>query len=85
MKFYVCTNYLWILVSFSLRALINKNRAERLLYLNVIGFNISILIILKINNPFAFMIAATFFIISICSTIRVNVISYTLKKLDEEI
>ena len=71
-----------ILIFVSLRALITKNRAERLLYLNVIGFGVSALIALVINTPFALIGAAAFFI---CSTISANAIAYTLKKLDEEI
>ncbi|WP_296885443.1 DUF2109 domain-containing protein [uncultured Methanobrevibacter sp.] len=71
-----------ILIFVSLRALITKNRAERLLYLNVIGFGVSALIALVINTPFALIVAAVFFI---CSTISANAIAYTLKKLDEEI
>ena len=71
-----------ILIFVSLRALITKNRAERLLYLNVIGFGVSALIALIINTPFALIVAATFFI---CSTISANAIAYTLNRLEDEI
>ena len=71
-----------ILIFVSLRALITKYRAERLLYLNVIGFGVSALIALVITTPFALIVVAAFFI---CSTISANAIAYTLKKLDEEI
>ena len=71
-----------ILIFVALRALITKNRAERLLYINVIGFGVSAIIALVINTPFALIVAAVFFI---CSTISANAISYTLSDLDEEI
>ena len=71
-----------IVVFVALRALITKNRAERLLYLNVIGFGVSALIVLVINTPFALVVAAAFFI---CSTISSNAIAYSLKRLDDEI
>ena len=71
-----------IFIFVSLRALITQNRAERLLYLNVIGFGVSAIIALIINTPFALVVAAAFFI---CSTISANAIAYTLNKLDDEI
>ena len=71
-----------IVIFVALRALITQNRAERLLYLNVIGFCISAIIALVINTPFALIVAAAFFI---CSTISANAIAYTLNKLDKEI
>ena len=71
-----------IVIFVSIRALITQNRAERLLYLNVIGFGVSAIIALVINTPFALIVAAAFFI---CSTISANAIAYTLKRLDEEI
>ncbi|MBR4448251.1 DUF2109 domain-containing protein [Methanobrevibacter sp.] len=71
-----------IVLFVALRALITRNRAERLLYLNVIGFGVSALIALIINTPFALVVAAAFFI---CSTISANAIAYTLNRLDDEI
>ena len=71
-----------IVIFVALRALITRNRAERLLYLNVIGFGVSAIIALVINTPFALVVAAAFFI---CSTISANAIAYTLKRLDDEI
>jgi energy-converting hydrogenase A subunit C len=71
-----------IVIFVALRALVTKNRAERLLYLNVIGFGVSAIIALVINTPFALVVAAAFFI---CSTISANAIAYTLKRLDDEI
>ena len=71
-----------IVIFVALRALVTKNRAERLLYLNVIGFGVSAIIALVINTPFALVVAAAFFI---CSTISMNAIAYTLKRLDDEI
>ena len=63
-----------IVIFVALRALVTRNRAERLLYLNVIA--------LVINTPFALVVAAAFFI---CSTISANAIAYTLKRLNDEV
>ena len=71
-----------IVIFVAIRALITRNRAERLLYINVIGFGVSAIIALVINTPFALVVAAAFFI---CSTISANAIAYTLKRLDDEI
>ena len=71
-----------IVLFVAVRALVTRNRAERLLYLNVIGFGVSAIIALVIDTPFALVVAAAFFI---CSTISANAIAYTLKRLDEEI
>ena len=71
-----------IVVFVALRALVTRNRAERLLYINVIGFGVSAIIALVINTPFALVVAAAFFL---CSTISANAIAYTLKRLDDEI
>jgi energy-converting hydrogenase A subunit C len=71
-----------IVIFVALRALVTKNRAERLLYLNVIGFGVSAIIALVINTPFALVVAAAFFI---CSTISANAIAYSLNRLNDEI
>ena len=80
---YMYVEIIGIIVIFvALRALVTKNRAERLLYLNVIGFGVSAIIALVINTPFALIVAAACFI---CSTISANAIAYTLNRLDNEI
>ena len=80
---YMYVEIIGIIVIFvALRALVTKNRAERLLYLNVIGFGVSAIIALVIDTPFALAVAAAFFI---CSTISANAIAYTLNRLDNEI
>ena len=71
-----------ILIYVALRALITENRVSKLLYLNVIGFGVPALIALVIKTPFAFVVAAAFFI---CSTISANAIATSLDKLDDEI
>ena len=71
-----------ITIFVALRALITRNRAEKLLYLNVIGFTVPALIALVIDTPFALIVAAVFFI---CSTISSNAIAYSLKRLDDEV
>ena len=71
-----------IVIFVALRALITRNRAERLLYINVIGFGVSAIIALLIDTPFALVVAAAFFV---CSTISANAIAYTLDRLDDEV
>ena len=71
-----------ITIFVALRALITRNRAEKLLYLNVIGFTVPALIALVIDTPFALIVAAIFFV---CSTISSNAIAYSLKRLDDEV
>ncbi|AMK15465.1 DUF2109 domain-containing protein [Methanobrevibacter olleyae] len=71
-----------ITVLMALRALITKNMAEKLLYINVIGFCVSALIALYIQSAFGLVLAATFFI---SSTIGANAIAYSLKDLEGEI
>ena len=70
-----------ILIYVALRALITENRVSKLLYLNVIGFGVPALIALVIKTPFAFVVAAAFFI---CSTISANAIATSLDKLDDQ-
>ena len=60
----------------------NNDRAEKLLYINVIGFCVSALVALYIKTPFGLVLAAAFFI---SSTIGANAIAYSLKDLEDEI
>ena len=60
-----------IAILMALRAVITKDRAEKLLYINVIGFCVSALIALYIQTPFGLVLAAT--------------IAYSLKDLEDEI
>ena len=71
-----------IVIFVALRAFVTRNRVERLLYLNVMGFGVSAIIALVINTPFALVVAPPVFI---CSTISANAIAYTLNRLDDEI
>ena len=71
-----------IVIFVALRAFVTRNRVERLLYLNVMGFGVSAIIALVINTQFALVVAAAVFI---CSTISANAIAYTLNRLDDEI
>ena len=48
-----------ITILMALRAVITKDRAEKLLYINVIGFCVSALIALYIQTPFGLVLAAT--------------------------
>ena len=71
-----------ITILMALRAVITKDRSEKLLYINVIGFCVSALIALYIQTPFGLVLAAAFFI---SSTIGANAIAYSLKDLENEI
>ncbi len=71
-----------IVVLMALRTLVAQNRAERLLYLNVIGFSMSAIIALYIQTPFGAIIAITFFV---TSTLSSNAIAYSLGRVKEEI
>ena len=71
-----------IIILMAIRTFLAKNKAEKMLYINAIGFAVSALIALFVNSPFGFILAIIFFI---TSTITVNVIAYTLKRLDNEI
>ena len=88
-----------ITILMALRAVITKDRAEKLLYINVIGFCVSALIALYIQTPFGLvfvsalialyiqtpfgLVLAATFFIS--STIGANAIAYSLKDLEDEI
>lgn len=71
-----------ITILMAIRAIAARDRAEKLLYINVIGFCVSALVALYIQTPFGLVLAATFFI---TSTISSNAIAYTLDSLDDEI
>lgn len=71
-----------IIVLMALRALIARDRSERMLYLNAMSFGISALIALYIQTPFGAIIAITFFV---ASTISSNAIAYSIGRIQEEI
>jgi energy-converting hydrogenase A subunit C len=71
-----------IIVLMALRALIARDRSERMLYLNAVGFGISALIALYIQTPFGAIIAITFFV---SNTLSSNAISYSIGRIQEEI
>lgn len=71
-----------IIIIMAIRTLLAKDRAERMLYINVIDFAVSALIALFVNSPFGLIVAITFFI---TSTVGSNAIAYTLNRLDNEI
>ena len=71
-----------IVIIMAIRTLLTRNKAEKMLYINVIDFGISALIALSVNSPFGLIIAIVFFI---TSTIGSNAIAYTLNRLDNEI
>ena len=49
-----------ITILMAIRAVVARDRAEKLLYINVIGFCVSALIALYIKTPFGLVLAATF-------------------------
>ncbi|MGL4670505.1 MAG: DUF2109 domain-containing protein [Methanobacteriaceae archaeon] len=69
-----------IIIFMAIRTLLARDNAEKLLYINVIGFASSALIALYIATPFGFVVASTFFI---CSTLSSNAIAYTLNKVED--
>jgi len=71
-----------IVIIMAIRTLLTRNKVERMLYVNVIGFGVSALIALSVNTPFGLIMAITFFI---ASSISSSAISYTLNRLDNEI
>ncbi|MCL2156762.1 MAG: DUF2109 domain-containing protein [Methanobrevibacter sp.] len=71
-----------IVIIMAIRTLLTRNKAEKMLYINVVDFGVSALIALTVNTPFGLVIAAVFFI---TSTIGSNAIAYTLNRLDNEI
>ena len=71
-----------IVIIMAVRTLLTRNKAEKMLYINVIDFGVSALIALSVNTPFGLIIAVVFFI---TSTIGSNAIAYTLNRLDNEI
>lgn len=71
-----------IIIIMAIRTLLAKDRAERMLYINVIDFAVSALIAVFVNSPFGLIVAITFFI---TSTVGSNAIAYTLNRLDNEI
>jgi len=71
-----------IVIIMTIRAFLTRNKAEKMLYINVISFGVSALIALFVNTPFGLIIAIVFFI---SSSIISSAISYTLNRLDKEI
>lgn len=71
-----------IIVLMALRTLFARDRSERMLYLNVIGFALSAMIALYIQTPFGAIMAITFFI---TSTLSSNAIAYSIGRVKEEI
>jgi Predicted membrane protein len=71
-----------IIVFMAFRTLIARDRSERMLYLNAMGFGISALIALYIQTPFGAIIAITYFV---ASTISSNAIAYSIGRIQEEI
>lgn len=70
-----------IVVFMAVRALIARDRSERMLYINAMDFGISALFALYIQTPFGAIMAVTFFI---ASTIGSNAIAYSIGRIGEE-
>jgi len=71
-----------IVIIMAIRALITRNKAERMLYINVVSFGVAALIAFSVNTPFGLIMALAFFV---TSSIGSSAISYTLNRLDNEI
>ncbi|MGJ7027830.1 MULTISPECIES: DUF2109 family protein [Methanothermobacter] len=66
----------------AIRALLAQDRAERLLYLNAMGFGVSAMIALYIKTPFGAVLAAVYLV---ASTLTSNAIAHALDRVGEEI
>lgn len=71
-----------ITVLMALRALIARDRVERILYINAMDFGLTAVIALYIQTPFGAIIAITFFV---ASTLSSNAIAYSMGRIKEEI
>ncbi len=71
-----------ITVLMALRALIARDRVERILYINAMDFGLTAVIALYIQTPFGAIIAITFFV---TSTLSSNAIAYSMGRIQEEI
>ncbi len=71
-----------ITVLMALRALIARDRVERILYINAMDFGLTAIIALYIQTPFGAIMAITFFV---ASTISSNAIAYSMGRIQEEI
>lgn len=77
------TEIVGIIILFAaVRTLVARDRSERLLYINVIGFGLSALIALYIETPFGAILAITYFV---TSTLSSNAIAYSIERVKEEI
>ena len=71
-----------ITVIMALRALIARDRVERILYINAMDFALTAVIALYIQTPFGAIMAITFFV---ASTLSSNAIAYSMGRIQEEI
>lgn len=71
-----------ITVIMALRALIARDRVERVLYINAMDFALTAVIALYIQTPFGVIMAITFFV---ASTLSSNAIAYSMGRIQEEI
>lgn len=62
------------------RAVIERNTLRKLLYMNILGFSVSGLIVLILPHPLAIAAAAAFFV---GTTLEANAISSTIAKREE--
>ncbi len=77
------TEIVGVIVLFAaIRTLITRDRSERMVYINVIGFGMSALIALYVQTPFGAIIAITYFV---ASTLSSNAIAYSIGRVKDEI
>lgn len=77
------TEIVGVIVLFAaIRTLITRDRSERMVYINVIGFGMSALIALYVQTPFGAIIAITYFV---ASTLSSNAIAYSIGRIKDEI
>ncbi len=77
------TEIVGIIVLFAaVRTLISRDRSERMLYVNLLGFGMSALIALYVPTPFGAIIAITYFAVA---TLTSNAIAYSIGRVKDEI
>lgn len=77
------TEIICIIILFAVvRAVITRDRSEKMLYINVMSFGLSALIALYIQTPFGAILAVVYFV---ASTLSSNAIAYTLGRVKNEI
>lgn len=77
------TEIVGIIVLFAaIRTLISRDRSERMLYINLLGFAMAALIALYVPTPFGAVVAIVYFAVA---TLTSNAIAYSIGRVKDEI